>query len=126
MSPLGPLGSALLLIASSTHCPAANPSTPGAVATSAQSMSCPRPTDSEGAPLYQSESGTFVARKTSEGGGRFVEISPPGSQANRSLRVTEEVYRAVESLERDRKVTLFGYVKAAMSGAEPPYSCIEF
>ena len=120
------LGSLVVLLASSTHCPAANPSSPAVVATSAQSMSCSRPTDQQGAPLYQSESGAFVARKTDEGGGLFVEISPSAKEANRSLRVTEAVYRAVESLERGRKVTLFGYVKSAQSGAEPPYSCIEF
>ena len=125
MSPLGPLGSILLLLASSTHCRAANPSAPAGVAP-AQSMSCPRPTDKEGAPLYQSESGAFVARKTNEGGGLFVEITPSSSKANLSLRVTEAVYQAVASLERGRKVTLFGYVNAAMSGADPPYSCVEF
>jgi len=111
MSPLATLASLILLLTSSTHCPAA-PSSP-AVSTSAQSMSCSRPTDKQGAPLYQSESGTFVARKTAK-------------EATRALRVTEAVYRAVESLERGRKVTLFGYVKSAASGAEPPYSCIEF
>ena len=124
MSLLAPLASLFLLLASSTHCPAA-PTSP-AVSTSAQSMSCSRPTDKQGAPLYQSESGTFVARKTDEGGGLFVEISPSAKEATRALRVTEAVYQAVESLERGRKVTLFGYVKSAASGAEPPYSCIEF
>ena len=124
MSPLT-LGS-LLLLASSTHCPAAGPSSPAAVATSAQSMTCSRPTDKQGAPLYQFETGAFVARKTNEGGGLFVEIKPSAKEAIRSLRVTEAVYNAVESLERGRKVTLIGYVTSAASGAEPPYSCIEF
>ena len=124
MSPLATLGPMLLLLASSTHCPAANPAVPLSV--SAQSMSCPRPTDKQGAPLYQSESGSFVTRKTDEGGGRFIEITPSTAKANLSLRVTEAVYQAVESLERGRKVTLFGYVTSAVSGADPPYSCIEF
>jgi hypothetical protein len=89
-------------------------------------MSCPRPADKDGAPLYQFETGAFVARKLDEDGAWFVEITPARAKGNLTVRVTEEVYMAVASLERGRKVTLFGYVKAAASGAEPPYSCVEF
>jgi hypothetical protein len=125
MTPFGPLGSMFLLIASSTQCPAANPSAPSGVP-AAQSMSCPRPADKDGAPLYQFETGAFVARKLDEDGAWFIEITPARAKGNLTVRVTEEVYKAVASLERGRKVTLFGYVKYAASGAEPPYSCVEF
>jgi hypothetical protein len=89
-------------------------------------MTCPRPTDKDGQALYQTASGAFVSRKTDEGGGLSVVIHPPEAAANQSLRVTRAVYDAVATVERGRTVTLFGYVRSAVSGAEPAYSCVEF
>jgi hypothetical protein len=123
------IGFTLLMATGTSPCgsssPGATSPTPPAPS-QAQSKACSRPTDSEGRALYQTEAGGFVERKRDEGGGRFVVIAPPNAAANQAVLVTQQVYDAVDGLERGRRVTLFGYVSSAVSGANPTYSCVEF
>ena len=90
------------------------------------SSSCPRPTDREARPLYETLRGAFVERRVDEGGAHLIVLKPTEAAANQSVLVTLEVYDAVKDVERGKTITLFGYVSNAVSGAHPTYSCVEF
>ena len=85
---------------------------------------CPRPSDQYG-PRYESVSGAYRSRGTSPGGGKFVIIVPGGGAGPVSLNVTDRVFDIAGSLQIGTLITVVSYVRASMSGAQPPYSCIE-
>ena len=85
---------------------------------------CPRPSDQYG-PRYEAVSGGYRSRGTSPGGGKFVIIMPRGGAAPLSLSVTAKVFNAAGSLKIGARITLVAYVTHALSGSQPPYSCIE-
>ena len=124
-----PLATVLLLALATGRCDAGgarSPAQPTNAAAATQQTACPRPTDDRGQPLYQTESGAFVERKTDPGGARYVVMTPPEAAANQAYRVTEDVYEKVRELPRGRRITLVGYVSSAASGANPTYSCVEY
>jgi hypothetical protein len=43
-----------------------------------------------------------------------------------SVNVTGEVFDVAGTLAVGTRITLVGYVSNSLSGAQPPYSCIEF
>ena len=85
---------------------------------------CPRPSDQYG-PRYEAVSGAYQSRGVSPGGGKFVTIMPRDRAALVSLNVTDKVFDVAGSLKIRTPITVVSYVKASMSGAQPPYSCIE-
>jgi len=85
---------------------------------------CPRPSDQYG-PRYQIITGTYQSRGVSPGGGKFVMISLRDWATSVSVSVTDEVFDLAGSLTIGTPITLFIYVRNSMSGAQPPYSCIE-
>ena len=85
---------------------------------------CKRPVDQYG-PRYEVVSGTYRARGVSPGGGKFVTIMPRDGAAPVSVTVTDEVFNVAGSLRIGTQITLVSYVSHSLSGAEPPYSCIE-
>lgn len=85
---------------------------------------CPRPTDQYG-PRYETASGAYWSRDVSRGGGKFVTIMPRGGAPPVSLNVTDKVFDVAGSLIIGTRITLVGYVRDSLSGAQPPYSCIE-
>jgi hypothetical protein len=86
---------------------------------------CPRPSDQYG-PRYEAVGGAYRSRGISPGGGEFVTIMPRGGAAPVSLNVTDKVFGVAGSLSVGTNITVVGYVGASVSGAQPPYSCIEF
>jgi hypothetical protein len=87
---------------------------------------CPRPSDQYG-PRYQIMTGIYQSRGVSPGGGKFVTITPPWiGAASVSLNVTDEVFDIAGGLTIGTPIILVGYLSNSASGAEPPYSCIEF
>jgi hypothetical protein len=85
---------------------------------------CPRPSDQYGA-LYETVSGAYRSRGVSPGGGNFVTIMPRDGAAPVSVNVTERVFNIAGSLTIGTPITLVSYLKDSLSGAQPPYSCIE-
>ena len=85
---------------------------------------CPRPSDEYG-PRYETVSGAYRSRGVSPGGGNFVTIMPRDGAAPVSVNVTERVFNIAGSLSIGTLITLVSYVKDSLSGAQPPYSCIE-
>jgi hypothetical protein len=86
---------------------------------------CPRPTDQHG-PRYEIISGGYQSRGVSPGGGKFVTIMGIDKAAPISVSVTGEVFEVAGTLAVGTHVTLVGYVRNSLSGAQPPYSCSEF
>ena len=85
---------------------------------------CPRPSDQYG-PRYEAVSGAYRSRGLSPGGGKFVTMMPRDGAAPVSLNVTDKVFDIAGSLKIGTLITVVSYVRASMSGAQPPYSCIE-
>ena len=85
---------------------------------------CPRPSDQYG-PRYETVSGAYQSRGISPGGGKFVTIMPRDGALPFSVTVTDEVFNVARSLRTGTKINLVSYVSHSLSGAEPPYSCIE-
>ena len=85
---------------------------------------CPRPSDQYG-PSYESMRGAYRSRGVSPGGGKFVTIMLRDGAAPVSVNVTDQVFDVAGSLIIGTRITLVGYVKGSLSGAQPPYSCIE-
>jgi hypothetical protein len=86
--------------------------------------SCPRPSDQYG-PRYRTATGTFLSRHETAGGGKFVVIKPQVAAAPQAETVTAEVFDILGSVQPGTVITLFGYVHSSLSGAKPPYSCID-
>ena len=85
---------------------------------------CKRPVDQYG-PRYEAVSAAYRSRGVSPGGGKFVTIMPRDGAAPVSVTVTDEVFNVVGSLRIGIQITLVSYVSRSLSGAVPPYSCIE-
>jgi hypothetical protein len=102
-------------------CALASARTEGATAHSP----CPRPSDQYG-PRYETMRGAFRSRGVSQGGGKFVIIMPRDGAAPVSVNVTDKVFEISGSLVIGTRITLVGYVRESLSGAQPPYGCIEF
>jgi len=85
---------------------------------------CPRPSDQYG-PRYEAVSGAYRSRGRSPGGGEFVTITLRDETAQVSLNVTDKVFDTAGSIKIGTLITLVSYARASMSGAQPPYSCIE-
>jgi hypothetical protein len=85
---------------------------------------CPRPGDQYG-PRYETVSGAYRSRGVSPGGGNFLTIMPRDGAAPVSVNVTEKVFNIAGSLIIGTPITLVSYVQDSLSGAQPPYSCIE-
>ena len=85
---------------------------------------CPRPSDQYG-PRYEAVSGAYRSRGTSPGGGKFVIIVPRGGAGPVSLNVTDNAFDIARLLTIGTRITVVGYVRASVSSAQPPYSCIE-
>ena len=86
--------------------------------------SCPRPTGQRG-PLYETITGAFQSRGVSAGGGMFVTIIENNSAGPISVNVVAAVFETTRNLPAGTRITLVGCVSNSMSGAQPPYSCIE-
>jgi hypothetical protein len=85
---------------------------------------CPRPTDQYG-PRSEAVSGTYRLRGTAPGGGKFLTIVPRNGAAPVSVNVTDRIFDTAGSLKFGTHMTIVSYVRDSMSGAQPPYSCIE-
>ena len=85
---------------------------------------CPRPSDQYG-PRYEAVSGAYRSHGVSRGGGKFVTIMPRDGASPVSLNVTDRVFDIAGSLQIGTLIAVVSYVRASMSGAQPPYSCIE-
>jgi len=85
--------------------------------------SCPRPTDQYG-PRYQILTGAYQLRGETPGGGKFVTIMMDRATPT-SVDVTGDVFDVAGNIPAGTRITLVGYVGNSMSGAQPPYSCIE-
>ena len=105
--------------------PDATPSSTTRSSTAPGAALCLTPSDREGRPLYDMIQGTFVERRTDEGGGYFIVMKPTAGAANQSVVVTKNVYDALSVVERSRPITLFAYVTNAAAGTSPPYSCLQ-
>jgi hypothetical protein len=87
--------------------------------------SCPRPSDQHG-PRYEIMNGAYQSRGVSPGGGKFVTILGMDGAAPISVNVTGRVFDvAAGALAAGAHIVLVGYVNSSLSGAQPPYSCIE-
>jgi hypothetical protein len=92
--------------------------------------SCPRPADQYG-PRYQTMTGAYQSRGETPGGGKYVTIildgslKPPFPVSEMSVPVSGGVFSAAGKVRPGTRVTLVGYVGHSMSGAMPPFSCIE-
>jgi hypothetical protein len=86
--------------------------------------SCPRPTDQYG-PRYGILTGAYQSRGVSPGGGKFVTLMADNRAAAISVSVNDEVFEDAGTLAIGTRITLLRYVSNSMSGAQPPYSCIE-
>ena len=64
-------------------------------------------------------------RRTTPGGGKFVVIKTPSAAAPQAETVTDAVFDRLGSVPPGTLITLFSYRHASMSGAYPPYSCVE-
>lgn len=86
---------------------------------------CTRPYDSNG-PTFQIEYGELVRLQITEGGGSLVVIKSPYAAGLQSVNVTAEVAEKLKNTPTGTQITLFGYVRSSLSGANPTYSCVEF
>jgi hypothetical protein len=68
--------------------------------------------------------GVYQSRQKASGGGTVVTIVVDRSSPM-SVPVTGDVFDAAGKLTAGTRVTLVGYVGASISGAQPPFSCIE-
>jgi hypothetical protein len=85
--------------------------------------SCPRPVDHNGA-RYQSLTGAYQSRGETRGSGKFLTLAPDGA-APLSIMVTDGVFSAGRTLRAGARITVVAYVRSSMSGAQPPFSCME-
>ena len=85
---------------------------------------CKRSVDQYG-PRYEEVSGAYRSHGLSPGGGKFVTILPRDAEAPLSVTVTDEVFDVVRPLTIGTRITLVSRASHSLSGAEPPYSCIE-
>jgi hypothetical protein len=85
---------------------------------------CPRPHDKDGRPLYGTLTGKLVS-SGSRRGGHFVTVKPEYAAAPFSVSITDEMYAVIQSLSPETSITLVAYYRSAISGARPPYTCIE-
>jgi hypothetical protein len=69
--------------------------------------------------------GAYQSRGVTPGGGKFVTITGMDRGAPISVSVTDEVFDVAGSLEAGTRINLVAYVSNSLSGAQPPYSCIE-
>jgi len=90
----------------------------------AASNSCPRPSDHRG-PLFETITGAFQSRGVSADGGKFVTILGIDRAGPISVNVVAEVFESTRNLAAGTRITLVSYVGDSMSGAQPPYSCLE-
>jgi hypothetical protein len=84
--------------------------------------SCPRPTDQYG-PRYQIMAGAYQSRGETQGGEMYLTMIVDGSP--HSVPVSGNVFRAAGKVRHGARITLVGYAGHSMSGAMPPFSCIE-
>ena len=68
--------------------------------------------------------GPYQSRGVSPGGGKFVTITLRDG-APLSVNVISKVFDIAGSLKIGTHITVVGYVRNSVSGAQPPYSCIE-
>jgi hypothetical protein len=54
-----------------------------------------------------------------------VIVMPREAAAPVSVNVTDKVFNAAGSLKIGARITLVSYVSNSLSGAQPPFSCIE-
>jgi hypothetical protein len=85
---------------------------------------CPRPSDQHG-PRYEIMTGAYQSHGVTPGGGKFVTIVGVNGTAPVSVTVVDDVSALAGTLARGTRIALVGYVSNSMSGAHPPYSCIE-
>jgi hypothetical protein len=85
---------------------------------------CPRPSDQYGA-RYEIMRGAFRSGGVSPGGGKFVTIMPRDGAEPVSVPVTDKVFDVAGSLVIGTRIILVSYVRDSLSGAQPPYSCVE-
>jgi len=97
------------------------PTAPGSTVT----PMCAKPTNTQGQRLYETIGGEFVERHIDQGGGYLIVMKPAGAAGNQSVVVTREVFDALSGVPPSRMITLFAYVGSAVSGASPPFSCVE-
>src|SRR5713101_4958564 len=94
----------LLAIVGLGQCSQGSPSVPSATPSPTRSSStvssCPKPTDNEGRPLYETIHGAFVERRIDQGGGYSIVMEPTAAAANQAVVITREVYDAVGGVER--------------------------
>ena len=86
--------------------------------------SCPRPSDQHGL-RYEIMTGAFQSRGVTPGAGKYLTIIGMDTAAPISVNVTGEVFDVAGTLAVGTRITLVGYVSNSLSGAQPPYSCIE-
>jgi hypothetical protein len=121
---MGYVPTALAVLAFVVREQCASPRSPTAPAPSSAGT-CARPSDDQGRPLFATIRGELVERRIDQGGGYLIVVKPNEAAANQAVVVTREVYDAVGAVERARVITLFAYVSSAVSGASPPFSCVE-
>jgi hypothetical protein len=85
---------------------------------------CPLPSDQHG-PRYETVNGAYRSRGVSPGGGKFVILMPRDGAAPVSVNVTDKVFDVAGPLKMGTRITLVSYVSSSLSGAQPPYSCIQ-
>jgi hypothetical protein len=115
----------LLAVAEFDGCPLQQaPMSPAVPATSVSA--CARPFDDVGRALYETVTGSFIERRIDTGGANMLVVKSNSSAGNQAVYVTPDVYDMVANIEHGRGVTLVAYVRFAMAGANPIYSCVEF
>jgi len=86
--------------------------------------SCPRPVDKYGA-RYESLTGVYQSRGETAGGGKFLTILPDRAAAPASIMVTDGAFDAARTLRAGARITVIAYSGSSISGAQPPFSCLE-
>jgi hypothetical protein len=86
--------------------------------------SCPRPVDQYGA-RYESLTGVYQSRGETPGGGKFLTILPDRAVAPVSIMVTDGAFNAARTLRAGARITVVAYSSSSISGAQPPFSCLE-
>jgi hypothetical protein len=69
--------------------------------------------------------GAFRSRGVSPGGGNFVTITLRDGAVPISVPVTDKVFDVAGSFITGTRIILVSYVGDSLSGAQPPYSCVE-
>lgn len=88
---------------------------------------CPRTTDTSGTPLYDVVTGKFRGLTGIRANGAVV-IETPGPApltTKTSYLVSAEVYDTLKNTYGGTTISLFSYVTNALSGSNPPYTCVE-